>query len=191
MARLSLPIRRPQYVKGKKGGSSTGSSSRSSNSSLGCLTIKSWFTLITGLMIGYLIVPLFIADTILPKQGSAGVYIKSKLPGGGISSNSSSGGNVRSPRSAAQETAEERIIKNQQFLSSQSVPTAATPHIIETKKLPDALRKRIMVTGGAGFVGSHLVDKLMGLGHEVIVVDNFFTGQKKNIEHWLHHPNFR
>jgi UDP-glucuronate decarboxylase len=40
-------------------------------------------------------------------------------------------------------------------------------------------------------VGSHLVDKLMQEGHEVIVLDNFFTGQKKNIEHWMHHPNFR
>jgi len=39
-------------------------------------------------------------------------------------------------------------------------------------------------------VGSHLVDKLMMEGHEVIVADNFFTGQKKNIAHWLHHPNF-
>jgi UDP-glucuronate decarboxylase len=36
-----------------------------------------------------------------------------------------------------------------------------------------------------------LVDKLMMEGHEVIVLDNFFTGQKKNIAHWLHHPNFR
>jgi UDP-glucuronate decarboxylase len=48
-----------------------------------------------------------------------------------------------------------------------------------------------MVTGGAGFVGSHFVDKLMQEGHEVIVIDNFFTGQMKNIEHWLKHPNFR
>ena len=40
-------------------------------------------------------------------------------------------------------------------------------------------------------VGSHLVDTLMMEGHEVIVVDNFFTGQKKNIAHWLHHPLFR
>lgn len=79
---------------------------------------------------------------------------------------------------------------NQKLLSSQSVPTTTTPQIIKTAKLPDNLKKRIMVTGGAGFVGSHLVDKLMGLGHEVIVVDNFFTGQKKNIEHWMHHPNF-
>ena len=46
------------------------------------------------------------------------------------------------------------------------------------------------VTGGAGFVGSHLVDKLMLQGHEVTVVDNFFTGRKRNVEHWLGHENF-
>jgi UDP-glucuronate decarboxylase len=46
------------------------------------------------------------------------------------------------------------------------------------------------VTGGAGFVGSHLVDELMKLGHEVTVIDNFFTGRKRNVEHWVGHPNF-
>ncbi|CAG9771889.1 unnamed protein product [Ceutorhynchus assimilis] len=51
-------------------------------------------------------------------------------------------------------------------------------------------RKRILITGGAGFVGSHLVDSLMLEGHEVIVVDNFFTGRKRNVEHWLGHENF-
>ncbi|XP_033207403.1 UDP-glucuronic acid decarboxylase 1 isoform X1 [Belonocnema kinseyi] len=51
-------------------------------------------------------------------------------------------------------------------------------------------RKRILVTGGAGFVGSHLVDRLMIAGHEVIVVDNFFTGRKRNVEHWVGHENF-
>ncbi|KAL4220678.1 UDP-glucuronic acid decarboxylase 1 [Mactra antiquata] len=51
-------------------------------------------------------------------------------------------------------------------------------------------RKRILITGGAGFVGSHLVDKLMKQGHEVTVVDNFFTGRKKNVEHWIGHENF-
>ncbi|XP_052800365.1 UDP-glucuronic acid decarboxylase 1-like isoform X1 [Mya arenaria] len=51
-------------------------------------------------------------------------------------------------------------------------------------------RKRILITGGAGFVGSHLTDKLMLQGHEVYVVDNFFTGRKKNVEHWIGHNNF-
>ena len=85
----------------------------------------------------------------------------------------------------------EVVLEQRDFFSSQSIPTATTPYVMKTPKLPDSQRKKIMVTGGAGFVGSHLVDKLMKEGHEVIVVDNFFTGQKKNIEHWLQHPNFR
>ena len=48
----------------------------------------------------------------------------------------------------------------------------------------------IQITGGAGFVGSHLTDKLMMDGHEVTVVDNFFTGRKRNVEHWIGHENF-
>jgi len=51
-------------------------------------------------------------------------------------------------------------------------------------------RKRILVTGGAGFLGSHLIDRLIGQGHEVICVDNLFTGTKRNIEHLHAHPNF-
>jgi len=76
------------------------------------------------------------------------------------------------------------------LLSQQSIPTATTPEVMKTVKLPDHLKKRILVTGGAGFVGSHLVDRLMMEGHEVIVLDNFFTGQRKNVEHWKYHPNF-
>jgi UDP-glucuronate decarboxylase len=49
---------------------------------------------------------------------------------------------------------------------------------------------RILVTGGAGFIGSHLVDRLMLMGHEIVVIDNFFTGDKKNVQHWMGHPNF-
>jgi len=52
-------------------------------------------------------------------------------------------------------------------------------------------KRRILVTGGAGFVGSHLVDKLMSEGHDVIALDNFYTGSENNIAHWLSHPNFR
>ena len=85
----------------------------------------------------------------------------------------------------------ERFIQNQQLLAAQSVPTSLTPTIMKTPKLPDSQRLKILVTGGSGFVGSHLVDKLMCQGHEVTVLDNFFTGQKKNVAHWFHHPNFK
>lgn len=67
----------------------------------------------------------------------------------------------------------------------------------ETRKYPpvaslsDIEQMRILVTGGAGFVGSHLVDRLMMQGHRVIVLDNMFTGRQANIAHWLGHPNFQ
>ena len=47
-----------------------------------------------------------------------------------------------------------------------------------------------LVTGGAGFLGSHLIDRLMEKGEEVICLDNFFTGTKKNIIKWINNPNF-
>lgn len=50
--------------------------------------------------------------------------------------------------------------------------------------------KRILVAGGAGFLGSHLAEKLLNYGHEVIVVDNLYTGSRENIEHLRNHPNF-
>lgn len=49
---------------------------------------------------------------------------------------------------------------------------------------------RILVTGGAGFIGSHLIDRLMEQGHEVLCLDNFYTGSKQNLLHWLNHPRF-
>ena len=49
---------------------------------------------------------------------------------------------------------------------------------------------RILVTGGAGFIGSHLIDRLMAQKHEVICLDNFFTGRKHNILKWLDNPYF-
>jgi UDP-glucuronate decarboxylase len=51
-------------------------------------------------------------------------------------------------------------------------------------------RKRIIVTGGAGFLGSHLIDRLLNEGHEVLCVDNLFTGTKRNIDHLYSHPRF-
>jgi UDP-glucuronate decarboxylase len=50
--------------------------------------------------------------------------------------------------------------------------------------------KRILVTGGAGFIGSHLCERLLADGNEVICLDNFFTGRKENIEHLLDHRGF-
>ncbi|CAM0997247.1 Nucleoside-diphosphate-sugar epimerase [Rhodanobacter sp. Root179] len=50
--------------------------------------------------------------------------------------------------------------------------------------------KRILVTGGAGFLGSHLCDRLLRDGHDVLCVDNFFTGSKRNVAHLLTHPYF-
>ena len=47
-----------------------------------------------------------------------------------------------------------------------------------------------MVTGGAGFLGSHLCELLLGQGHDVLSVDNYFTGRKDNIAHLLDHPRF-
>jgi UDP-glucuronate decarboxylase len=51
-------------------------------------------------------------------------------------------------------------------------------------------RKRILVTGGAGFLGSHLIDRLLADGHEILCVDNLFTGAKRNIEHLHANPRF-
>jgi UDP-glucuronate decarboxylase len=51
-------------------------------------------------------------------------------------------------------------------------------------------RKRILVTGGAGFLGSHLCERLMNDGHDVLCVDNFYSGTRDNIRHLLNHPQF-
>lgn len=95
--------------------------------------------------------------------------------------------------------------------ASVTYPTPRT-EFPKVKKLNPLNKKRILVTGvsavrpflppvfatiwvltvlqGAGFVGSHLVDRLMLLGHDVICIDNFFTGTKANVSNWIGHPNF-
>jgi UDP-glucuronate decarboxylase len=51
-------------------------------------------------------------------------------------------------------------------------------------------QKTVLITGGAGFLGSHLCDRLIAAGHDIVCVDNFFTGTKRNIEHLIGHPRF-
>ena len=57
--------------------------------------------------------------------------------------------------------------------------------MVESKR-----RMRILITGGAGFLGSHLTDRLLEDGHEIICMDNLFTGSKRNIAHLMQNPNF-
>jgi UDP-glucuronate decarboxylase len=52
------------------------------------------------------------------------------------------------------------------------------------------IKKKVLVTGGAGFVGSHLCERLLNDGHDVVCLDNYFTGQKQNIVHLLSNPYF-
>jgi UDP-glucuronate decarboxylase len=54
----------------------------------------------------------------------------------------------------------------------------------------EVMSTKILVTGGAGFLGSHLCDRLVSMGHEVLCVDNYFTGTRNNIAHLLDHPRF-
>jgi len=56
--------------------------------------------------------------------------------------------------------------------------------------MKELIKKRILVTGGAGFLGSHLCEKLLSVGNDVICLDNFFTGTKQNISHLLNNPYF-
>ena len=67
-----------------------------------------------------------------------------------------------------------------------SSPQQTNPNLTKTT----VHRKRILVTGGAGFLGSHLCDRLIETGHDVLCLDNFFTGSKQNVAHLLDHPRF-
>jgi UDP-glucuronate decarboxylase len=64
-----------------------------------------------------------------------------------------------------------------------AISTASPP-------LATQLLRRVLVTGGAGFIGSHLCERLLEMGYDVLCVDNFFTGTRRNIEHLLGHPRF-
>lgn len=139
------------------------------------LSSQSAFLLIFGVLLGYVVLPMALIES--------GDY---------VAKNDIIYDNAENHlRHLGENDIEARLLENQRIMSSQSLPTITAPNVMHTAQLSDHRRKKVMVTGGAGFVGSHLVDKLMKEGHEVTVVDNFFTGQKKNIAHWLHHPNFK
>jgi hypothetical protein len=178
-------------------------------------TSKSLLLLLVGVLLGYMAVPLMLleinTDEILGRlhaetspvrlydtHRSGSLYSTSGIvatPNLRVSDGDSQPAPPRNldvkEGDASWTDAEKRLMEDRSVLAGQSLPTSTTPYIMTTQRLPDHQRLKILVTGGAGFVGSHLVDKLMMEGHEVTVVDNFFTGQKKNIAHWLHHPNFR
>ena len=59
-----------------------------------------------------------------------------------------------------------------------------------SKHLSSPVSRRVLVTGGAGFLGSHLCDRLVAAGHEVLCIDNYFTGRRANVVHLLDSPNF-
>jgi len=67
---------------------------------------------------------------------------------------------------------------------------ARSTSTVNDSENPAASRKTVLITGGAGFLGSHLCDRLIAKGHDIICLDNFFTGTKQNIEHLLAHPRF-
>jgi hypothetical protein len=146
----------------------------------GVMSKQSLLILLCGTMLGYVVVPVVLTQT---SSISNAVSIQLKpVASSPVSSPS---------RQLGIDDIMIRLMEDKKLLSKQSLPTDRSPHIMETATLSDHRRKKILVTGGAGFVGSHLVDKLMMEGHEVTVVDNFFTGQKKNVAHWMHHPNFK
>jgi UDP-glucuronate decarboxylase len=71
-----------------------------------------------------------------------------------------------------------------------SNPTIAPAISTASPPIATQLLRRVLVTGGAGFIGSHLCERLLEMGYDVLCVDNFFTGTRRNIEHLLGHPRF-
>lgn len=143
-------------------------------------------TLLLGLTLGYTILPFILSNSLGSSIGYENIGVKYRKNSNYFTSTTRTQSTL-----VPWEASLQRLVDDQNVLARESLPTRTTPQRMQTKILPDHRRMKILVTGGAGFVGSHLVDKLMMEGHEVIVVDNFFTGQKRNIEHWLQHPNFR
>mmetsp|Transcript_41932 Transcript_41932/g.100737 ORF Transcript_41932/g.100737 Transcript_41932/m.100737 type:complete len:517 (+) Transcript_41932:80-1630(+) len=190
------------------------------NATFSWFSKQSFMILMVGTLVGYVILPVVLVETSTIAFRDRSTFDKNGGGPGGASTSAASiptggggsGGDpntnaflrpwrreasevkTASPKLSLQNMKSDdiqlRLMEDQHVLSRQSLPTATSPYVMKTEVLSDHRRKKILVTGGAGFVGSHLVDKLMMEGHEVTVLDNFFTGQKKNVAHWFHHPNF-
>lgn len=74
--------------------------------------------------------------------------------------------------------------------SAEEMRKYAAPKLVHNPGNINRLQKRVLVTGGAGFIGSHLIDALMERGYDVICADNLFSGQKCNLYKWFGNPNF-
>ncbi|KAI8561683.1 hypothetical protein RHMOL_Rhmol04G0359400 [Rhododendron molle] len=98
-----------------------------------------------------------------------------------------------SPNHHVQEVAADLFPTQSAHRVTYQVHSALMGHVSAGGRIPLGLNKkglRIAVTGGAGFVGSHLVDRLIQRGDSVIVIDNFFTGRKENLIHHYGNPRF-
>ncbi len=76
------------------------------------------------------------------------------------------------------------------FLRRHKASNCLYNHAPKHQKWERKMTKRILITGGAGFLGSHLCERLVNEGHDVICLDNYFTGQKGNVVHLMDHKNF-
>ncbi len=157
------------------------------NSSLNSLPRQPWFIPVLVLILIIVVLQLLPSGS---TTGSMTVISSNSVPSSD-SENSvlsgSSGATIEQVRTIVKEEIDKTLIN----VSKDSQTETSVKKYPPIANIPQNQVMRILVTGGSGFVGSHLVDRLMMAGHHVIVVDNMFTGRQRNIMQWLGHPNFQ